>query len=260
MHVNAPFHSFYVLTKINNYILLNLAVLIEFYAPWCGHCKKLAPILDEVAVSFENDADVVIAKFVSLPFVLLNNTCLSCLHPIIPSWYVILSCLCRMPQQTMSQATFLMFRASPHCTSGQQVELWCLTKGIEQRMISLNSFRRTGIPMPSQSQLNQKSQLLNQSLQKMSYEKCKSSFQYCNFIPTLRLPMNLWWWTPFSTWNTEMYSLNFRTYANNDYAIFPLWLRCSIVLFNSLQIYPCFDNFFLFGYCRYTSRRWNRET
>lgn len=82
MHVNAPFHSFYVLTKINNYILLNLAVLIEFYAPWCGHCKKLAPILDEVAVSFENDADVVIAKFVSLPFapslsVLLNNTCLS---------------------------------------------------------------------------------------------------------------------------------------------------------------------------------------
>jgi protein disulfide isomerase family A protein 3 len=37
-------------------------VLIELYAPWCGHCKKLVPIYDELAASLKDVENVVIAK------------------------------------------------------------------------------------------------------------------------------------------------------------------------------------------------------
>lgn len=38
------------------------AALVEFYAPWCGHCKQLAPKYETLASVFAGEPDVLIAK------------------------------------------------------------------------------------------------------------------------------------------------------------------------------------------------------
>ena len=37
-------------------------VFVKFYAPWCGHCTRMAPAWEELAKNQADNADVVIAE------------------------------------------------------------------------------------------------------------------------------------------------------------------------------------------------------
>lgn len=48
------------LVELKDKIAKNTLTIVDFYADWCGPCKQLSPILDQVAA--QNHADVSIHK------------------------------------------------------------------------------------------------------------------------------------------------------------------------------------------------------
>jgi len=49
-------------SEFENVVGKDQDVFVEFYAPWCGHCKRLAPEYDNVGKAFADVESVVIAK------------------------------------------------------------------------------------------------------------------------------------------------------------------------------------------------------
>ena len=46
-------------TFVADVVNSDVPVLLEFWAPWCGPCKMIAPILDDLAVEFAGKVKIV---------------------------------------------------------------------------------------------------------------------------------------------------------------------------------------------------------
>ncbi|RWW23266.1 hypothetical protein GW17_00012490 [Ensete ventricosum] len=68
----------FVLTQANfeKEVGQDRGALVEFYAPWCGHCKKLAPEYEKLSSSFKKAKSVLIGKvrLILIILVLLNDS------------------------------------------------------------------------------------------------------------------------------------------------------------------------------------------
>ena len=58
---NKPeFIAIHTVDELNNFIASNTskAVMLDFYADWCGPCKMIAPILEQISEEYEGKVDV----------------------------------------------------------------------------------------------------------------------------------------------------------------------------------------------------------
>ena len=64
--VAEPEHAFVITSKESFDATIAAAastgVFVKFYAPWCGHCKRLAPTWEELAKKYNTEGSVKVAK------------------------------------------------------------------------------------------------------------------------------------------------------------------------------------------------------
>ena len=54
------------LTTFQAFLDTHQYVMVMFYAPWCGHCKSLAPIYEELGAAYADNDNIVIVLVIQV--------------------------------------------------------------------------------------------------------------------------------------------------------------------------------------------------